>query len=177
MRLTKKLPGCEQVNKLSHGAPIDPPSASSRLSSSGAVGNWPRACAMVYFVRYWLARSIEDPEKRDARNKAHLDRARIPAHPRLVDVNLSTSRSFVLTHQPLHPVTPTRLISLQVTAGAVAMKAGWADTYLPRGFWNAPMYTATTRSEHADAQGFLVNPYRVALQDMDDSKRISGEEK
>jgi hypothetical protein len=39
------------------------------------------------------------------------------------------------------------------------------------------VYTATTRSQHADAQGFPVNPYRAALQDMDDSKRISGEEK
>jgi hypothetical protein len=28
------------------------------------------------FVRYWIAKTMEDPETLDARNKAHLDKAR-----------------------------------------------------------------------------------------------------
>jgi hypothetical protein len=55
------------------------------------------------------------------------------------------------------------------------MKAGWAATLLPAGFWNAPAYTANTRAQHAEAQGFPITPYSVALQDMDDSKRIAGD--
>jgi hypothetical protein len=69
----------------------------------------------------------------------------------------------------------TTLFRVQVLAGAELMKAGWEKTFFPRGFWRMPNNTALTRARHAEAKGFPISPYQVALDDMDMSKKLQEE--
>jgi hypothetical protein len=56
------------------------------------------------------------------------------------------------------------------------MKAGWAETLLPKGFWNMPAYTSAGREARAKAQGFPISPYVVALEDMDAGEKLRGDD-
>jgi hypothetical protein len=56
---------------------------------------------------------------------------------------------------------------LQVLDGAQRMKAGWAQPYLPKGFWNMPAFTAGAREAEANSQGFPISAYTAAIEDMD----------
>lgn len=55
------------------------------------------------------------------------------------------------------------------------MKAGWAETYLPTGFWNMSAWTASTRVAMAGARGFPVSPYASALEDLDARDRAASQ--
>lgn len=52
------------------------------------------------------------------------------------------------------------------------MKAGWADTYLPRGFWNLPSFTANGEMLRAQTAGTSSSVYGGALQDMDAGDKL-----
>jgi hypothetical protein len=60
-----------------------------------------------------------------------------------------------------------------VLAGAQLMKDGWDKTLLPRGYWRLEKNTATTQTRFADAKGFPITAYEVALEDMDTGKELA----
>lgn len=60
----------------------------------------------------------------------------------------------------------------QVVKGAEVLKAGWAETLLPKGYWNMPAFTASNAELRAEAKGFPANPYEVALEDVEASAKL-----